>query len=187
MLRNLKLWIFGAPGSGVTTLGQGVALRLGLPFFDTDDYYWFTADALPYRRKRNPQHRLQLLERELAACEGYVVAGALLGWGEAIAERFDFAVYRWLPAALRLQRIRQREVLRYGAARLAPGGELHLVLEKFLRWAEQYDEAPLDRLRGRAAEERWLAAHSHIPVLRLFEDEPVETLADTVCNVLLHR
>ncbi len=179
-----RVWVFGAPGAGVTTLGRALAEHMGVLFFDTDDYYWFTDDPLPYRRKRNAQHRLQLLVRDLADQSAYVVSGALLGWGEPLVEHFDAVVYRWLPAATRLARIRQREMERYGAARLLLGGDLNKVFEKFLSWAEMYDTAPADRLRSRAAEEQWLSAYCRVPVIRLAEDLPVELLVEQLLQSL---
>lgn len=165
--------ITGAPGSGVTTLGRALAEHWNCPVFDTDDFYWFTDDALPYRRKRNPQHRLRLLTEALdAAAEGrVVVSGALLGWGEPLLPRFDAVVYCWLPTELRLGRIRAREAARYGKDRIEPGGDLHPVFEKFLTWAADYD-APhaAGRLRSQAYETAWLAGLK-IPVLHLLEDQ----------------
>lgn len=148
--------IFGAPGSGVSTRGRALAERLGYAFFDTDDYYWFTDDALPYRRKRNAEHRLRLLQADLARHDRWVLAGALCGWGDALIPQFDLVIYRWLPASIRLERIRARETARYGAERLAPGGDLHGVFEKFLTWAAAYDTAGAEQ-RGRARDEAWLA------------------------------
>lgn len=174
-----RIHLFGAPGAGVTTLGRALAERLGFPFFDTDDYYWFTDDPLPYRRKRNPEHRLRLLTNDLdQAGDPYVVSGALLGWGDTLLPRFDAVVYRWLPELIRLERIRTRETGRYGAERLAPGGELHVVFEKFLQWAAGYDHAPATNLRGHWAETTWLTNECRAPVLYLYDDLPVEVLAN---------
>ncbi|MBK9336000.1 MAG: hypothetical protein IPM98_05235 [Lewinellaceae bacterium] len=129
---SLRIHIFGAPGAGVTTLGRAVAARLGCSCFDTDDYYWFTDDPLPYRRKRNPEHRLRLLtadlDREAAA---FVVSGALLGWGEPLLERFDAVVYRRLPTPLRLARIRERETARYGRSGLLQAATCTVFLKNF--------------------------------------------------------
>ncbi len=174
-----RLWVFGAPGAGVTTLGQALAACRSIPFFDTDDYYWFTDDPLPYRRKRNAQHRLRLLTQDLESQEQFVVAGALLGWGEPLVGRFDAIVYRWLPADVRLVRIRQREAERYGIERISPGGDLHTVFEKFLSWAEQYDTAPPEKLRSRAAEHLWLQRQS-LPVIYSTDDLPPQALAENI-------
>lgn len=174
-----RLWVFGAPGAGVTTVGQVLAARMGVPFFDTDDYCWFTDDPLPYRRKRNAQHRLRLLTQDLEGREQFVVAGALLGWGEPLVGRFDAVVYRWLPADVRLARIRQREAERYGIERISPGGDLHTVFEKFLSWAKQYDTAPPEKLRSRTAEQQWLQQQS-LPIIYSTDDLPPQPLAENI-------
>jgi len=170
-----RINIFGAPGSGVSTLGKGLAAHLGYAFFDTDDYYWYTADALPFRRKRNPEHRLRLLTQDLAGVPQYVVAGALLGWGAPLLEQMDAVVYRWLPVDIRHQRIREREIARYGAERLAPGGDVGAVYEKFQAWAAGYDSAGPDRQRGGPAELLWLKS-CNCPVLYLDQDWPMSDL-----------
>lgn len=177
-----RIHLFGAPGSGVSTLGRTLAARLGYPFFDTDDYYWFTGDELPYKRKRNPDHRRQLLGHDLdRAGEQWVLSGSMCGWGDVFIPRFDLAVYCWLPAALRLERIRKRETARYGPERLAEGGDLHLVFEKFLRWAADYD-LPGDSWRSRDKELEWLNGLS-CPVLRLEEDRDLEWQVERIPGI----
>ena len=171
-----RIHILGAPGSGVTSLGQALAGQLQFPFFDTDNYYWFTDDVLPFRRKRNPQHRLQVMSAELEQAPQFVLSGAVLGWGEIWCPRFEAVVYRWLPAELRRERIWQRECGRYGQERVSPGGDLHLVYEKFVEWASHYDR-PSDNRRSRQAELAWLDT-LHCPVLRLEEDLPLPLLLE---------
>lgn len=178
-----RIYLMGAPGAGVSTLGRALAQRLGYSFFDTDDYYWFTSDPMPYRRKRNPDHRRALLRADLDRTERYVLAGSLSGWGELFSDRFDMVIYRWLPVELRLSRIRQRETERYGVALLQPGGELHTVFQKFLTWAAEYD-ARTTGARGRQAELEWLAT-CLCPTLRLESDEPVEQLVERVLEAML--
>lgn len=174
----MHLHIFGAPGSGVTTLGKAVASELGIAYFDVDDVYWFTDDALPYRRKRNPEHRRQLLAERLDAAKAWVLGGSLCGWGDEFIPLFDLVVWRWLPAEVRLERIRQREILRYDAQRLQPGGDLHEVFEKFLQWAASLDVGS-HSLRCRGQELQWLR---RLPceVLILEEDWPLEWLVQRI-------
>jgi len=153
----MKLYILGAPGAGVTTLGRALAEKMGVSHFDTDDYHWFTDDALPYRRRRNPDHRRLLLARDFAAHEHWVLSGALCGWGDVFTPLFDAVVWLWAPADVRLERICAREHQRYGAERLAPGGDLHVVYEKFLQWAAAYDDASAN-IRSREQELTWVNA-----------------------------
>ncbi len=166
--------IFGAPGSGVTTLGKALADRLGFAHFDTDDFYWFTGDDRPYRRKRNPDHRRRELAAALDSAEaGWVLSGSLCGWGDVFVPRFDGVIYVWAPVELRLARIRARELARYGAEQLAEGGDLHLVFQKFLDWAARYDE-PSDNPRCREQELKWLG-NLECPVIRLEGDRTLES------------
>lgn len=176
-----RIHILGAPGAGVTTLGKALAERLGFSHFDTDDYYWFTGDPLPYKRKRNPEHRRQLLAKDLQQADKWVLSGALCGWGDVFVPAFDLVVYLWLPAEIRLERIARRETQRYGAERLEPGGDLSLVFEKFLKWAAAYDEES-GNVRSRTGELSWLEQRA-CPVLRIEEEMRIEELLDVVLNI----
>jgi adenylate kinase family enzyme len=178
----MKIHLLGAPGSGVTTLGKALAKKLGVPHFDTDDYHWFTDDALPFRRRRNPDHRRQLLTKDFAAHESWVLSGAMCGWGDVFIPVFDIVVWLWAPVETRLDRIQARERLRYGPERVAPGGDLHVVFEKFLTWAAAYDDAS-DNIRSRSKELDWLA-ELKCPVLRFEEDLTIEVLVQKVLETI---
>ena len=155
--------ILGAPGSGVTTFGRELALQLDARHFDTDDYHWFTSDPEPYRRRRNPDHRRQLLTADLDAAPQWVLSGSLCGWGDIYTPRFDMIIFCTAPVEVRLERIRLREISRYGAERLSPGGDLYGVFTKFLQWAAEYDE-PSGRLRTFEAEMDWVKNVCTAPV-----------------------
>ncbi len=177
-----RIHLLGAPGAGVTTLGRALAERLNFPHFDTDDYHWFTDDALPYRRRRNPDHRRQLMTKDFEANESWVLSGALCGWGDIFIPRFQAVIYLWLPVEIRLNRIQERELARYGAARIEPGGDLHTVFEKFCTWAAAYDEDS-DNIRSRVQELKWLA-QLPCPVLLLEEEMSLEELTERVMQFL---
>lgn len=176
----MKLHLLGAPGSGVTTLGRTLAGLWQAPHFDTDDYHWFTSDPLPYRRRRNPEHRRQLLAHDLAANKAWVLSGALCGWGDVFIPQFNAVVWLWLPADVRLARIRARETARYGAARINPGGDLHTVFEKFCTWAAAYDE-PSGNARSREMELQWIA-QLNCPVYRFQEEITATELIQIIDN-----
>ena len=67
--------IFGASGSGTSTLGRAVAARTGFRCMDTDDYYWLPAEPM-YTLKRPIPERLALMERDLDGCDGAVLSGS---------------------------------------------------------------------------------------------------------------
>lgn len=172
----------GAPGAGTTTLGKALAERLGCPHFDTDDVYWFTEDALPYRRKRNPDHRRKLLTERLASSESWVLSGSLCGWGDFFAPQFDLVVWLWLPAEIRIPRIEKRERLRYGSSQLEPGGNLQVVFEKFKVWAANCDYES-GGLRSKQQEQKWLE-QLECPVLKMEEELSVLDLVEQVMRVV---
>lgn len=175
----------GAPGAGTSTLGKAFAERLGCPHFDTDDVYWFTDDELPYRRKRNPDHRRKLLTETLESSASWVLSGSLCGWGDVFAPQFDLVIWLWLPAEIRIPRIEQREHQRYGDARLAPGGDLHLVFEKFKKWAADCDGDD-GGLRSKQYELEWLEKMER-PVLKFEEEMEIGVIKETILTEILRK
>jgi adenylate kinase family enzyme len=156
----MQILIVGASGSGTTTLGAALALRLGWRHCDGDDYYWLPT-LPPYQAKRDAPQRAELLLRDLAEARDAVVSGSVMGWGAAIEDGFDLVVFLYVARELRLQRLRAREIRRHGQADPA-----------FLDWAAQYDEGP-PMGRSLAKHEAWLAARQ-CPVLRIEGDTSVE-------------
>ena len=144
-----RIHIFGASGSGTSTLGRELAARLGCPHLDTDKYFWLPTDP-PFRKTRETGERLAMLMDDLQH-EEWVLSGSLCGWGDPCIPLFDLAVYLWIPHDLRMSRLAAREIERYGKD--AVGSESS---RKFLDWAAQYDNGGLD-VRSRALHEAWMA------------------------------
>ena len=49
--------IYGASGSGTSTIGKFISNKLGYFFMDTDDYFWESTNP-PYTIKRNVSDRI---------------------------------------------------------------------------------------------------------------------------------
>lgn len=49
--------IYGASGSGTSTIGRFISNKLGYFFMDTDDYFWESTNP-PYTIKRNVSDRI---------------------------------------------------------------------------------------------------------------------------------
>lgn len=173
--------IFGASGSGTTSLASALAARHGHRHLDTDDFYWLPTNP-PYRHVRPRELRLDLLRRALAESSSWVLSGSLCGWGDPLIPDFDLVVFLVVPTQVRLARLRAREVQRYGHEALRPGGKLHQAYVEFLDWAGRYDEGGPE-MRSRVLHEGWL---STLPgaVLRLDGDRPIaEQLAQVQAAV----
>ncbi len=172
--------IFGASGSGTSTLGRALAEKTGFRFMDTDDYYWLPAEPM-YTLKRPIPERLALMVRDLDECSDAVLSGSLAGWGDPLIPRFTLTVRLNTPTPVRMERLRRREYARYGD-RVLPGGDLYEQSQAFLAWAAQYDDG-LPPLRSRALHDLWQQKLS-CPRLTLDGTLPLDELAEAVLQKL---
>jgi adenylate kinase family enzyme len=160
----MHLHLFGASGSGTTTLGLTLCSMLGWPYFDTDDYFWLSTQV-PFTARRPAAERNQLLAGDLAQHAHAIVGGSLGGWGDEWFTRFDLAVFLWLPPGLRLQRLREREQWRYD---LSDPAQLARTTA-FLTWAAGYDDNSTGGTRTMASHTSWLTRFT-CPLLELRGD-----------------
>lgn len=172
-----RIHVTGASGSGVTTLGRAIAAVYGLPHHDTDDYYWLPTEP-PYLTKRNVPDRLRLMNEMFVPRAGWVLSGSLMSWAREIEPLFDAVIFVVTPTDIRLDRIRQREVRRYGAGVLSAGHENHAASKAFLEWAARYDDPEFDG-RSRTRHEAWLATMA-CPVIRVSGDQSTDEIVDCI-------
>lgn len=146
--------IFGASGSGTTTLGRALAADMGLVHMDTDDYYWLPTDP-KFTTARPIDERLTLMQADIDAAEkGVVISGSLTGWGDVLIPRFTYAIRLTTPSEVRLERLRQREYAHFGE-RIREGGDMHQNYLEFLDWAAQYDTGDIT-MRSKACHDEWM-------------------------------
>ena len=163
--------IFGASGSGTTTLGLELAWALGFRHFDLDDYYWRWDTDIPFTAALPREERTEKLMGDLDRCAHFVLSGSLGMWGDPFLHLFDLAVFVTAPASMRVERLHKRELARFGH-RILTDGDMYVEHIEFLSWAEQYDtmEPPERCLK---LHEQW-AAILLCPVLRLNGVAPIE-------------
>jgi len=176
-MKSCRIHILGASGSGVTSLGLALAAELATPHHDTDDYYWQPTNP-PYRDKRAPAERLRLMRELFLDRADWVLTGSLDGWGDAVAPWLDLVVFLVTPTPIRIERLRARELRRYGPEAIAPGGWQHADYAFFIDWAAHYDDGSREG-RSRSRHEAWLAARAR-PVLRLDGARPLSELTATI-------
>jgi len=175
-----RIHITGACGAGTSTLGAALAERLGVPRIESDDLIWEPTEP-PFQTLRERAARQPLL-RAATDTEGWVLSGSINTWGETAVPRFALVVFLSAPTQIRLERLRRRELERFGAAALAPGGVMHQNHTDFIAYAAKYDTAGPD-IRSRVLHERWLATLP-CPVLRLDGLLPTEEQVERVMAAL---
>jgi len=171
-----RVHVFGASGSGTTTLGRRLATAIGARHLDTDAYYWIATDP-PFTTKRAPAERIAAIERDVADGADWVLSGSISDWGDPLIPRFTLAVFLHLDPEVRMARLAERERVRYGP-RILAGGDLHAHHVAFMDWARSYDHARAP-VRSLDLHERWMA-RLPCPVLRLGASRSVAALCDEV-------
>jgi adenylate kinase family enzyme len=166
-----RIHIFGASGSGTTTLAKAIAGRTGFQHFDTDDFFWMKTDP-PFTTIREESRRQGLLKEALLSCDHWVLSGSLCGWGNFAIPMFDLVVFLLIPPDVRMQRLKEREIERYGPGINDSGHPMHKIHRDFLAWAKAYDTGGTE-IRSKQLHEEWLSK-IEVPVLRIEGNPSVE-------------
>ncbi|MDR9857558.1 AAA family ATPase [Paenibacillus sp. VCA1] len=172
-----RIHIFGASGSGATTLGKELSLHLPHHILDGDDYFWIKK----FTHQREPQLRFQLLTNDLKLCEQWILTGAVCGWGDELKPLFDLVIFLSVPSDVRLQRLKEREYVRYGKE-ILPNGNLYEQSKAFLEWASLYDTGGLN-VRSYALHEHWMS-DLECPILRIEGNHTVKERIEIVLEYL---
>lgn len=127
----MRIHIFGASGSGTTTIGKALEEKFSIKHFDTDDFYWEPTNP-KFQLKRDIAERIRLMELEFAKYENWVLTGSLCGWGDVFIESFDLVVFLYLQKEIRLHRLVERETNLHGIEAVSEGGIMHKGYNDFL-------------------------------------------------------
>lgn len=144
--------IYGASGSGTSTLGRKISEELGYRFMDTDDYFWLPTNP-KYTRKRSKEERLALMKKDILENGNVVISGSLVDWGDELIPLFTLAIRLVTDTEIRIKRIKQRERDKFGE-RIAPGGDMYQQHLDFIEWAGKYDTGSVN-MRSKAKHDEW--------------------------------
>lgn len=149
----MKIHIFGASGSGVSTLGTVLAKELDVPYFDTDFFYWKKTNP-PFTEKEDIPDRQANILKATAPHTSWILGGSLISWGDFIKDTFDLVVFLYLESKIRLERLKKREYDRYGEV-IFKDPVRNSQYKDFMEWASQYDD---DGFEGRSRKNhlKWL-------------------------------
>ena len=178
-----RIHIIGASGSGTTTLAKSVANVMDYPHIDTDDVFWIRTDP-PFRTVREISKRQELLLHALVKTDSWVLSGSLCGWGDFTIPMIDLTVFLWVPSDIRIQRLRKREIDRYGSEIDNPQDPRYEVHMKFLDWAASYDTGGLD-MRSRAMHEKWISELTS-PFIRIEGTQSIEENTGIIVQKIIH-
>lgn len=132
------IMITGPSGAGKTTLGRLLADRLGCAFIDIDDYIWRKDTEQPFSAMYPRDEKIRRLQDAVSACGHFVMAGSMDSFHENFDPYFTMAVHLNAGAAIRVQRVHERESEWFGV-RVQPGGDMYEAHRKMLGDIAGYD------------------------------------------------
>ncbi|GAB1858716.1 adenylate kinase [Flavobacteriaceae bacterium MHTCC 0001] len=138
----MKILLFGASGSGTTTLGNGIEKQTDFKHLDVDDYYWEKTNP-PFQEKVPLTERNENLKTDFKKFENVVVSGSMVSWGKEWETVFDLAIFIQLENTERMERLKKRETERYGK-KLLTDKKIQRNSKAFLEWANQYENPNFD-------------------------------------------
>ena len=166
--------VCGLNGSGKTTLAHALAEELAFKHMDVEDYYFTSADN-PYATARTREEVEDLLLADIRQNPRFVFSAVNGNMTDEINGHYDLIIYLEVPLDIRMKRIRQRAVDKFGD-KVLPGGAMYEQEEKFFAYAEK---------RKPDAIEGWLKT---VPcrVIRLDGTQPVQEnvrrIRDIICQ-----
>lgn len=145
--------ILGASGSGTTTLGKAIEYKYGYTHLDVDDYYWIPTNP-PFKIPRELNERVRILEEDIKKYKKCVITGSLCGWGDCFISSFNLIIRVVTSTEIRIQRLKQRELQRFGD-RICPNGDMFNQHMEFIKWAKKYDSGDAS-IRSKQLHDQWL-------------------------------
>ncbi len=135
--------LLGLNGSGKSTLAHAISQQLNFYEMDIEDYYFpeqkesrlkalegdssektLLPDILPFSSSLTKSDVESLLLKDILMHPHFVLAGVTMNWREEILSRVRIAFLIKTPLEIRLQRIQDREIMRFGS-RVLPGGDMY--------------------------------------------------------------
>jgi len=154
--------ICGLNGSGKTTLGKALADELNYKFLNDEDYY-FLESEIPFSESRTDEEAREYIISYIEKHKNVVLTATRGDLGDKINSLYDCVVYISAPVELRLSRIKNREVERFGA-RVLPGGDMYKKQNEFHEFV---------KTRTTEKIENWLKTIS-CKIIKLDGTKPVE-------------
>lgn len=180
-MQALNLLVFGAPGSGVSTLCKNLSKALNFQYVSLGNRCEPPDSGDPI--SINDQE-LAKLQRQLQETKGHVIDGSPCQL-DFSTEELDGIIYLMTPRVQRLQRIRDREVAVQGEKILEEGCKEFKIFNRFMYWVSQFDQAGIDR-ESKILHQKFLNSIS-IPILRanglLNEEELTQQTIDWINQI----
>lgn len=172
MLKAHKVLIFGAAGSGSSTIAKAIAHEYGHHWIEVDEALFMPTDP-PFSVRRSLDEVREIVFDSWSRAESVIVCGSIVGWGDELKKEFDLVIFVHVDVEVRIQRIKHREAKRFGA-RVLEGGDMHRQHLEFLDWVRSYETGGPE-VRSLSQHRLWLRDVA-APIVELTEDQSMEVI-----------
>ena len=170
----MGILICGLNGVGKSTLGKRLAERLSWTFIDNEDLYFPKTDTkYAYSDPRGKEEVVRLLEKRIEKDRRFVFAAVKGDYGDKLLSLLDCIIVIDVPREMRLARVRERSLQKFGG-RILAGGDL---TERENAWFALVESRPEDYV------EKWLETVDR-PVIRVDGTRPIEENVEYLASVL---
>ena len=121
----MGILVCGLNGSGKSTLGRMLAEKMGYTYIDNEELYFPKDDSVyEYSHARAKQDVIRLLEEKIQRNRHFVFAAVRGDYGSILLSALDYTVAIDVPKEVRLQRVYERSLRKFGT-RVLEGGDLY--------------------------------------------------------------
>ena len=129
--------IFGANGCGKTTIGSALAQTMQVKHLDVEDYYFDKTDIL-YTNQREKNEVINLMLDDINKRDCFILSGVTGNYGDKIVSMYKLAVFLSAPSDLRMERIQNRVLDKYGEIAMTDS-DVKKNTETFIEFAQTRD------------------------------------------------
>jgi len=135
--------VFGLNGCGKTTLARELGRLLGYQHIDAEDYCFEPAE-IPYAHPIPRQTYVPRMLNDIRQQGSFVLSSVPGSYSEELSDLIHCGIFLSVPTELRLQRIEQRERMRWGS-RLCEGGDMYQQHKAFINFAATRPSLPVEQ------------------------------------------
>lgn len=143
MCKTRGIIVFGANGSGKTTVGRELARILKYKHMDIEDYC-FKKSRIPYTAERPREECINLMLADIEKHRSFVLSAVTGEFSEAVESFYKLGVYILTPFELRMKRLEQRIYDQHGE-RIRKGGDMYEQHVKFIEFAASRSAERIER------------------------------------------
>lgn len=115
--------IFGLNGSGKSVLGKELSRILNYKHIDVEDYYFNESD-IPYSSPRPREEFLSLIMNDIKKYRNFVMSAVKIDFTDDIQSFIKLGVFIDAPYEIRMNRVRERSLDKFGD-RVMEGGDMY--------------------------------------------------------------